>query len=84
MKIKIFWKNDCPNCPSAKELGKKLEDDGVKVEYFSLDDAAGLAEGVMYDVMATPSIICCDDKNKEVESFRSEVPSLDEIKNKLS
>ena len=32
MKVKVFTKAECPNCPPAKALAKKLEEAGVSVK----------------------------------------------------
>ena len=34
MEIKIFWQKTCPACPPAKELKKKLQEEGFKVSVF--------------------------------------------------
>lgn len=78
-KIKIFTKNDCPLCPGAKELGRKLHEKGKIVEYFEIDNASGLAEASFYTVMSTPTVILTDQKGDEISSWRGEVPSLNNI-----
>lgn len=83
MKVKIFWQNECPNCPPAKKLGKELEVGGVSVGYFNIKDVDGLTEAVLHDIMSTPSIILVDDKDSEVKSWVGQVPKLDEIKKLL-
>lgn len=71
MKIKLFWKDECPKCPEAKSLLQ----DAPNVEMYNLNDMDGLSEGAFYGIMATPSIIVCDDGGKELRSFRGEVPT---------
>jgi len=79
MIVKVFTKETCPKCPPAKDLAQKLIEKDVDVELYSLDEADGLAEASMYDVMSTPSIIVCDKEGSEERSFRGEVPSEEEI-----
>ena len=79
MKILIFWKDDCPNCPPAKELGKKLSDESNEVIYYNTQDPDGLTESILYDVMSTPSILLCDDEGKEIDGWRGDVPSYDQV-----
>ncbi len=83
MEIKIFWQPTCPACPQAKELGKKLEEEGKKVTYHNIKEPNGLTEGVMHDVMTTPSIVITDDTDNEVASYRASVPTMEEIKQKV-
>ena len=49
--------------------------DAPNVEMYNLNDMDGLSEGAFYGIMATPSIIVCDDGGKELRSFRGEVPT---------
>ena len=83
MILKVFWKKDCPNCPRAKELGKKLEDD-IKVQYCNIDTIDGLSEACMLNVMSTPTMILVDDENNEMESWRGLVPKFEQIKERIS
>jgi hypothetical protein len=75
MKIKLFWKEECPKCPEAKQL----LGDAPNVEMYNLDDVDGLSEGAFYGVLATPSIIVCEDSGRELTSFRGEVPSRQQM-----
>jgi hypothetical protein len=43
-KVKVFVKDGCYKCPSAKEVGVLLEKEGLNVLYYDLDTADGLAE----------------------------------------
>lgn len=80
MKVKIFWQEQCPNCPPAKILGKKLElEKNMDVTYFNIKEPEGLAEAVMFDVMSTPSVIVTDDQDNELKSWRGSVPNMDSI-----
>ncbi len=75
MTFKLFWKDDCPKCPAAKETVSAING----VEYFSLDDPSGLAEAAFYSVMSTPSLVISNDDGSEVASFRGEVPAVSEL-----
>lgn len=71
MRIKLFWKEDCPKCPEARAL----LNGAPNVELYDMNEVDGLAEGAFYGVLATPSIIVCEDGGKEITSFRGQVPS---------
>jgi thiol-disulfide isomerase/thioredoxin len=80
-KIKLFTKTDCPKCPAAKEVVEEIQKEGkIKVELYDVDQAEGLAEAQMYSVLATPSIIVCQDdaEEAEIKSFRGEAPPTKE------
>jgi glutaredoxin len=83
MKLKIFTKQDCPNCPAAKALGKKMEAEGKKIEWFDLDEEYGLTEAVYFDVLSTPAMIITDENDNEVKAWRGEVPGLEVLKESL-
>lgn len=77
--IKIFTKKDCPLCPAAKELGRKLQEKGIEVEYFDVDADTGLAEASFYTILSTPSVILTNQNGDEINSWRGEVPSVNEV-----
>jgi len=80
MKLKIFTKNDCPNCPPARKLAKELEKEGkLEIENHNADEPDGLAEAQFYDVLATPSLILCDEADDEIISWRGKAPLKKDI-----
>ena len=86
-KLKIFTKADCPKCPAAKQLGKDLEKEGmIKVEFYDVDKSEGLAEAQFYSILATPTLVLCneDEEEQEIKSFRGETPDMEEIKKDIN
>lgn len=79
MILKIFWQKNCPNCPPAKELGKKLEKE-IKVELHDVETVDGLAEAAYFNVLSTPTLILVDEEGKEIASWRGRVPKEEEIR----
>jgi len=80
MIVKIFWQENCNRCPPTKKLGKKLEVEGVKVEYHDVNTSDGLTESMFYDVLSTPSLIITDDEKKEIAAWRGETPNIEDVK----
>jgi len=78
--IKIFTKEKCPKCPAAKEIAKELKKQGLPVFTYDLETIDGLAEASFHSILSTPSIIIEDEEEKEIASWRGEVPSLQEVK----
>ncbi len=76
MKIKLFYKTDCPKCPSAKKL---LEDIGRTTEHFNIEEVEGLTEATYYGIASTPSIIILDENDNEQMSWKGTVPTKEEI-----
>ncbi len=83
MKLKIFTKTDCPNCPAAKKIGQQLEKKGANIEWFDLDNEEGLSEAVYFDVLSTPSLIVTDEDDSEIKAWRGEVPEITDIQKEL-
>ena len=81
--VKIFTKAKCPKCPAAKEMAKNLRREGVRVLNFDLDTVDGLAEASFYSILSTPSVIIEDEEEKEMASWRGDVPTLQEVKARL-
>ena len=84
MNLKIFTQDNCPNCPPAKEMGKQLEGEGFAVSYPDKESLDGLSEFTYHDIMATPSMVLVNDDGNELHSWRGDVPSLDEVKEKFA
>ena len=84
-KLKVFTKKDCPNCPKAKTLGEEVaKERKMEVEFYDVEQADGLAEAQLYSVLATPTVILCDETSdeEEMKSWRGEAPgSKDEVYN---
>jgi hypothetical protein len=78
--IKLFWKENCPRCPQAKEVGSVMQKDGYQVLHFNLETADGLAEATFYSVQATPTFILEDKEENPIADFRGEVPSAQKLK----
>jgi hypothetical protein len=77
MLLKVFVKEDCPNCPAAKEVANQFPFSKL----YDLDDAEGLAEAAFHSVLCTPSMILVDDQEMVVQSWRCHVPRPTEIAN---
>ncbi len=79
-RIKIFTKAKCPKCPAVKEIGKTLKKEGLPVLSYDLDTIDGLAEASFHSILSTPSLVIEDEEEREVVSWRGEVPTLQEVK----
>ena len=82
--IKLFVKEGCGLCPSAKEVGLRLTQEGLQVLCYDLDTADGLAEASYYGILSTPTMIIEDDNEKMLADFRGMVPTVQQIKNALA
>jgi hypothetical protein len=77
--VKVFYKDDCPNCPEAKRLTEVLRDKNVGVLDYNVGTVDGLAEATYYRVMALPTIVVEDELENGLMEWRGTVPKLDEV-----
>ncbi|HUV72135.1 MAG TPA: thioredoxin family protein [Clostridia bacterium] len=82
MILKLFTQPDCGKCPSAKQVVVKLktQNSKLKIEEFDVTTVDGMAEASFYTVMATPTILLCDNTGKILKDWRGQIPALTELK----
>lgn len=60
--IKVFTLKKCPKCPHAKKIAQRIaEKFGAKYVEIDLETPSGQIEGLMHQIMSTPSIALGDD-----------------------
>lgn len=80
MEIKVFWQDNCPNCPSAKRvINDVVNECGVKIKEFDVNDVDGMSEAAFHAVMGTPTTIVVDSNDSEIASWRSQIPPKEEL-----
>ena len=77
--VKIFYKDDCPKCPLAKQLRDRLKEQQVNVFDYNVGTVDGLAEASFYSVMALPTVVVEDGMENGIGEWRGEVPRMDEV-----
>ncbi len=81
--VKVFVKDGCYKCPSAKEVGAVLTKEGLEVLYYDLGTADGLAEASYYGILSTPTMIVEDQDEKSLADFRGIVPTPQQVRDVL-
>lgn len=62
MELKIFTLKTCPNCPQAKKIVKEVaEEFNLKITEIDMETPEGQIEGLIYQIMSTPSIAIDND-----------------------
>jgi thiol-disulfide isomerase/thioredoxin len=79
--VKIFYKDDCPKCPLAKQLRDRLKEQKVNVLDYNVGTVDGLAEASFYSVMALPTVVVEDGMENGIGEWRGEVPKVEEVLN---
>ncbi|MGA2193237.1 MAG: thioredoxin family protein [Nitrospirota bacterium] len=82
--IKVFVKDGCSKCPAAKAVAGKLKSEGFDVQEYHMETAEGLAEGVFYGVLSTPTMMVVDREENEISAWRGTVPATEEVKRALT
>jgi len=60
--IKVFTLKNCPKCPQAKRISQEIaEKFGIEYLEVDLETPEGQIEGLMHQVMSTPSIAIGED-----------------------
>jgi len=62
VELKVFVMKTCPNCPEAKRIAKEVAGE-LGLEYVEVDlgTPEGRVEGLMHQVVSTPSIALGDE-----------------------
>jgi len=62
LELKIFTLKTCPNCPQAKKIAREVaEEFNLKFVEVDMGTPEGQIEGLMYQIMSTPSIAIDND-----------------------
>jgi thiol-disulfide isomerase/thioredoxin len=77
--VKIFYRDDCPKCPLAKQLRDKLQERNVNVLAYNVGTADGLAEASFYSVMSLPTVVVEDAMENGLGEWRGDVPKVEEV-----
>jgi hypothetical protein len=77
--VKIFYKDDCPKCPLAKQLRDNLKEKNVEVLDYNVGTADGLAEASFYSVMSLPTVVVEDAMENGLGEWRGDVPRVEEV-----
>jgi hypothetical protein len=77
--VKIFYKDDCPKCPLAKQLRDDLKGKNVEVLDYNVGTADGLAEASFYSVMSLPTVVVEDAMENGLGEWRGDVPRMEEV-----
>jgi glutaredoxin len=81
--LKIFTLKTCPNCPQAKKIVKEVaEEFNLKITEIDMETPEGQIEGLMYQIMSTPSIAIDNDVVARGKLI-SKKELMDEVKKKL-
>lgn len=76
MEVKLFIRDDCPECPAALAACEGI----VNLSVYDLAEMQGIAEASSFGVRNTPSIVVVDSAGREVAAWRGEAPEAAAIR----
>jgi hypothetical protein len=82
--VKMFWQEDCPKCGMAKEVCNRLIEKDIAVKQFNIGTIDGMTEAAFHEVLATPTMIIVDDDENELQAWRGEPPSYEDLEENLN
>lgn len=76
MEVKLFVREDCPQCPAAMAVCEGISNLSV----YDLSDMRGIAEASLLGVASTPSIVVVDSSGREVAGWRGTTPDPSDLR----
>lgn len=76
MEVKLFIRDDCPECPAALAACEGL----INLSVYDLAEVQGIAEASSLGVRNTPSVVVIDSAGREVAAWRGQAPAAAEIR----
>lgn len=76
MEVKLFIRDDCPECPAALRACEGISN----LRVYDLGDLQGMVEASSLGIMTSPSVVVVDSAGHEVASWRGEAPDPSEIR----
>lgn len=81
MRILLFTKPSCPNCPSiTNETNQNANKVGIPIDYVIMDNYVSDAIGTYYDVLSVPTIILVDKHDVVITRWINVAPTIEELK----
>lgn len=76
MEVKVFIREDCPECPAALQACEGI----ANLSVYDLSEMHGMVEASAFGVRATPSVLVVDSSGREIASWRGEAPHASDIR----
>lgn len=76
MEVKLFIREDCPQCPEARQACEGI----ANLSVYDLGDMRGIAEASLLGVAMAPSIVVVDSSGREVAAWRGITPDPSDLR----
>jgi thioredoxin-like negative regulator of GroEL len=76
MEVKLFVREDCPECPAARAACEGISNLSV----YDVNDIRGIAEASLLGVASVPTIVVVDSAGREVAAWRGTAPDPSDLR----
>lgn len=76
MEVKLFIRDDCPECPAARAACEGISNLSV----YDVGDLRGIAEASLLGVASVPTIVVVDSSGREVAAWRGTTPDPSDLR----
>jgi hypothetical protein len=75
VEVKLFVRDDCPNCPAAMRACEGI----AALSVYDIGELDGLAEASSWGVHVAPSVLVVDSAGNEIAAWRGEAPDATQL-----
>jgi len=76
MEVKLFVRDDCPECPAARAACEGI----ANLSVYDIGDLSGIAEASLLGVSTVPTILVVDSSGREVAAWRGITPKPSDLR----
>lgn len=76
MEVKLFIREDCPECPAARAACEGI----TNLTVYDVGDIRGIAEASLLRVASVPSVVVVDSSGREVAAWRGATPDASDLR----
>ena len=76
MEVKLFIRDDCPECPAARAACEGISNLSV----YDVGDLRAIAEASLLGVASVPTIVVVDSSGREVAAWRGTTPDPSDLR----
>ena len=76
MEVKLFVRDDCPECPAARAACEGI----ANLSVYDISDLTGIAEASLLGIASVPSIVVVDSAGREIAAWRGTTPDPSDLR----
>ncbi|MRS12417.1 MAG: hypothetical protein EG823_05010 [Actinobacteria bacterium] len=76
MEVKLFVREDCPECPAARRACEGI----ANLAIYDIGELQGIAEASALGIVNVPSVVIVDSSGREVAGWRGTAPDPSDLR----